>query len=325
MGRRAALPHLSMRVLITGGAGFIGRHIAERFRGQAEVRVLDDLRCGLKSNLSGLECQLIVGSILDRDLVRETMQGVDFVFHLAAMVSVQGSVQKPNEYAEINAAGTSIVLQEAARAQVKKLIYSSSAAIYGDNPTIPKIESMPAEPKSPYATSKYEGERHCCVFTDEGRLATVSLRYFNVFGPYQDPRSEYTAAVPAFIEKAIRNQPITIFGDGRQTRDFIYVKDVVAANAFFALKSEATGIFNVASGRQTTITALAETVRNLTESGSVIEYRPERVGDVKHSVGGVDKIQGAGFRPVCDLAWGLRATIEFFRKDIAGITQAPHS
>jgi UDP-glucose 4-epimerase len=310
-----------MRVLITGGAGFIGRHISEHFQDRAEVCVLDNLRRGVKSNLSGLDCQLIVGSILDRDLVREAMKGVDFVFHLAAMVSVQESVQKPNECAEINAWGTAIVLEEAARARAKKLIFSSSAAIYGDNPAIPTIESMSVEPKSPYATSKYEGERHCRSFTDEGRLASVSLRYFNVFGPYQDPRGEYTAAVPAFIEKAIRDEPITIFGDGRQTRDFIYVKDVVAANAFFALKSRATGVFNVACGRQTTITDLALTIRNLAKSSSTIAYSAERPGDVKHSVAGVDKSQRAGFRPICDLAGGLRATIEFFRKDLAGIEQ----
>jgi UDP-glucose 4-epimerase len=313
-----------MRVLITGGAGFIGRHIAEHFQDRAEVRVLDNLRSGFESNLSGLECQFIVGSILDRDLVRKAMKGVDFVFHLAAMVSVQESVQKPNECAEINAGGTAIVLEEAARARVKKLIFSSSAAIYGDNPTIPKIESMPAEPKSPYATNKYEGERHCRSLTDEGRLATVSLRCFNVFGPYQDPRSEYAAAVPAFIEKAIRNEPITIFGDGQQTRDFIYVKDVVAANAFFALKSQATGVFNVACGRQITVTDLALTIRNLTKSSSTIDYGTERLGDVKHSVAGVEKIQRAGFRPVWDLAGGLRATIEFFRNDMAAIEQGRH-
>jgi UDP-glucose 4-epimerase len=308
-----------MRVLITGGAGFIGRHIAEHFQDRAKVRVLDNLRSGFKSNLSGLDCQLIVGSILDRDLVREAVKGVDFVFHLAAMVSVPESVHKPNECAEINAEGTAIVLEEAARARAKKLIFSSSAAIYGDNPTIPTIESMPAEPKSPYAASKYEGERHCRAFTNGGRLATVSLRYFNVFGPFQNPRGEYTAAVPAFIEKAIRNEPITIFGDGRQTRDFIYVRDVVAANAFFALKSQATGVFNVAAGRQMTITDLALTIRNLIKSSSTIDYGAERPGDVKHSVAGVDKIQTAGFRPVCDLAGGLRATIEFFKKDQAAI------
>jgi UDP-glucose 4-epimerase len=313
-----------MRILVTGGAGFIGRHICQYFHDQAEVRVLDNLRSGFKSNLSGLECQLIVGSILDRDLVREAMKGVDLVFHLAAMVSVQESVERPNECAEINAGGTAIVLEEVARARVKKLIFSSSAAIYGDNPTTPKIESLPADPKSPYATSKYEGERHCRSFSDEGRLATVCLRYFNVFGPYQNPRSEYAAVVPAFIEKAIRNEPITIFGDGLQTRDFIYVKDVVAANAFFALKSQATGVFNVACGRQMTITDLALTIRNLAKSSSTIEYRAERPSDVKHSVAGVDKTQTAGFRPVCDLAGGLRATIQFFRKDQAGIGQDRH-
>ncbi len=249
---------------------------------------------------------------------------MDFVFHLAAMVSVQESVQKTDECAEINAWGTAIVLEEAARARVKKLIFSSSAAIYGDNPTIPKIESMPVEPKSPYATAKYEAERHCRSFTDEGRLPTVSLRHFNVFGPYQDTRSEYTAAVPAFIEKAIRNKPITIFGDGRQTRDFIYVKDVVAANAFFALKSQVTGVFNIACGRQITITDLALIIRNLAKSSSTIRYGAERPGDVKYSVAGVDKTQTAGVKPVSALAGELRATIEFFRKSIPHIEQGPH-
>jgi UDP-glucose 4-epimerase len=313
-----------MRVLITGGAGFIGRHICQHFQDRAEVRVLDNLRSGFQSNLSRLQCQLIVGSILDRDLVREAMKGVDIVFHLAAMVSVQESVQKPTECAEINTGGTAIVLEEAARARAKKLIFSSSAAIYGDNPTIPKIESMQAEPKSPYATGKYEGERRCRSFTDAGRLATVSLRYFNVFGPYQDPGSEYAAAVPAFIEKAIRNEPITIFGDGRQTRDLIYVKDVAAANAFFALTSQATGLFNVACGRQITINDLALTIRNLTKSSSAIHYGAERPGDVKHSVAGVDKIHAAGFRPVCGLTAGLRSTIQFFTKEIASTGQGRH-
>ena len=307
-----------MRILVTGGAGFIGRHISEYFQDRAEVRVLDNLRSGFKSNLAGLECQLIVGSILDRELVREAMKGVDFVFHLAAMVSVAGSAQKPSEYVEINATGTAIVLEEAERTGAKKLIFSSSAAIYGDHPTIPQIESMPSEPKNPYATSKHEGERHCCSFTDEGRLPTVCLRYFNVFGPYQNPRSEYTAVVPAFIQKGTRNEPITIFGDGRQTRDFIYVKDVVAANAFFALQSEATGIFNVGCGKQISIADLALTIRKLTQSNSMIEYGEERPSEVKHSVAGMDKTHAAGFSPVWDFGAGLRATIQFFSKEIAG-------
>ena len=313
-----------MRVLVTGGAGFIGRHITEYFQHRAEARVLDNLRSGLKSNLWGLNCQLMVGSILDRDLVREAMKGVDFVFHLAAIASVQESMQKPNECAEINTRGTVVVLEEAERAGVKKLIFSSSAAIYGDNPTNPKIESMPAKPKSPYATTKNEAERHCHSFTDEGRLATVSLRYFNVFGPYQDPRSEYAAVVPAFVAKATSNEPITIFGDGQQTRDFIYVKDVVAANAFFALESKATGVFNVACGRPITVTDLALTIRQLTKSSCTIDYGAERLGDVKHSAAGIDKMHLAGFRPACDLAGGLRTTIQFFRKEIASTGQGRH-
>jgi UDP-glucose 4-epimerase len=313
-----------MRVLVTGGAGFIGRHITEHFQHQAEVLVLDNLRSGFRRNLSGLDCRLIVGSILDRDLVREAMKGVDFVFHLAAIASVQESMQKPNECAEINTRGTLIVLEEAACAGVKKLIFSSSAAIYGDNPTNPKIENMPAEPKSPYATSKYEAERHCQSFRDEGRLPTVSLRYFNVFGPYQNPRSEYSAVVPAFVVKATSNEPIMIFGDGQQTRDFIYVDDVVAANAFFALESQATGIFNVACGRTITVADLALTIRKLTKSSCTIDYGAGRPGDVKHSIAGIDKMHTAGFRPVCDLAGGLRATIEFFSKDIMGIERGRH-
>jgi len=313
-----------MQILVTGGAGFIGRHICEHFHSRAEVRVLDNLNRGFKRNLSGLDCQLIVGSILNRDLVREAMKGVDFVFHLAAMASVQESLQKPNECAEINARGTAIVLEEAARAGVRRLIFSSSAAIYGDNPTNPKIESMPPEPKNPYARSKNEGEQLCRSFTDAGRLATLSLRYFNVFGPYQDPRTEYAAAIPDFVVKAIRNEPITIFGDGQQTRDFIYVKDVVTANAFFALESLATGVFNVACGEPITITDLALTIRSLTKSSSTIDYGAERPGDVRHSVANIDKVHTAGFRPVCDLARGLRETIEFFRRGPAVVARDRH-
>ncbi|HEY1786834.1 MAG TPA: NAD-dependent epimerase/dehydratase family protein [Verrucomicrobiae bacterium] len=302
-----------MKILVTGGAGFIGSHIVEHFQRKAEVRVLDNLRSGFKKNLSGFECELIEGSILDRDAVCRAVAGVDYVFHLAAMISVPESMQKPIECDEINTKGTLIVLEEASRAGVKKLVLSSSAAIYGDNPTVPKLETMLPEPKSPYAITKLDGEFYCKIFSDEGRLATTCLRYFNVFGPRQDPKSQYAAAVPIFIDRALKNEPMTIFGDGGQTRDFIYVKDVVAANIFFATQSNETGVFNVACGKRITIKALAQTICKLTESRSEIRYAPERAGDVKHSCASIDKISGAGFVPVENQENNLRETIEFFK------------
>jgi UDP-glucose 4-epimerase len=306
-----------MKVLVTGGAGFIGRHIVKYFQRKAEVCVIDNLRSGSKRNLHGLQCNLIVGSILDRDLVREIMQEVDYVFHLAALTSVPESIQKPDECNEINNTGTLIVLEEAARAKVKKLVFSSSAAIYGDNPAIPKLETTQPAPKSPYATTKLEGEDHCEKFAKQSRLKTVSLRYFNVFGPYQNPTSQYAAAVPIFIERAIQNGPLVIFGDGKQTRDFIYVNDVVAANVFFAIQSEATGVFNVASGQSTTIRDLALSIRDLTNSSSEITYDSERPGDVKHSIAAINKMVSAGFAPRCNFSEGLNVTIEFFRNKVS--------
>ena len=301
-----------MRVLVTGGAGFIGSHIVEHLQGQAEIRVLDNLRSGHRRNLQGLQADFIEGSILDRPQVRQAMQGVDYVFHLAAMISVPESMERPCDCTEINTLGTLVVLEEAARAGVKKLTLSSSAAIYGDNPVTPKVETMLPEPKSPYAISKLDGEYYCGLFTREGRLQTACLRYFNVFGPRQDPKSQYAAAVPIFIEKARRNEPITIYGDGEQTRDFIYVKDIAAANVYFATQSTQTGVFNVAYGRKITINALAHTILKLTGSQSEIRYTAERSGDVKHSMAAIDKLRAAGFIPAGTLQDGLAATVRSF-------------
>ena len=302
-----------MKILVTGGAGFIGSHIVEHFQGAAEVRVLDNLRSGFRHNLAGLKHEFIAASILDREAVRRAMVAVDYVFHLAAMISVPESMQNPVDCNEINTTGTLIVLEEAARAGVKKLVLSSSAAIYGDNPEIPKRETMVPEPKSPYAITKLDGEYYCKMFADTGRLATTCLRYFNVFGPRQDPQSQYAAAVPIFIDRAVRQQPITIYGDGQQTRDFIFVKDIVAANAFFATQSAATGVFNVAYGRKITIQELAQHIITLTGSSSEIKHAPERAGDVKHSLAATDKIRAAGFAPPGNFTDGLAATIQFFQ------------
>ena len=315
-----------MKILVTGGAGFIGSHIVEHFQGRADVRVLDNLRSGFRHNLSTFPHEFIEASILDRDAVQRAVQGVDYIFHLAAMISVPESMAKPVECNEINTTGTLIVLEEAAKAGVKKLVLSTSAAVYGDNPTVPKIETMLPEPKSPYAITKLDGEYYCKMFTDQGRLQTACLRYFNVFGPRQDPKSQYAAAVPIFIDRAVKNETITIYGDGEQTRDFIFVKDIVAANVFFATQSDATGVFNVAYGQRISVQELATSICRLTGSRSQIIHAEERAGDIKHSLASVEKMHAAGFVPAANFQVGLQATIDFYReksrpRDSALVTQ----
>lgn len=302
-----------MRVLITGGAGFIGSHIAEHFQGKADVVVLDNFRSGHRRNLDGLKVELIEGSILDRAALERAMRGVDLVFHLAAMISVPESMLKPRECVEINATGTLHVLEAAAEAKARKVVLASSAAIYGDNPVVPKVETMFPEPKSPYAVTKLDGEYYLEMFRRERGLATASLRFFNVFGPRQDPKSPYAAAVPIFIEKALRGDPIAIFGDGGATRDFIYVKDIVGALVFAATTEGVAGTHNVGYGRKMTVLELAREVLRLTGSSSPIEHKPERLGDVRHSMASSDKLQAAGWKPAHSVAEGLEATVKYFK------------
>jgi len=302
-----------MRILITGGAGFIGSHIAEYFNGKAEIRIFDNLRTGYKHNLDGLDVEFIEGDICDRAAVKAAMQGVDYVFHLAAMVSVPESMFKPGECVDINVHGLLNVLEEAAAAGVKKLCFSTSAAIYGDNPVVPKLETMIPEPKSPYAITKLDGEYYCNMFTREGKLQTACLRYFNVFGPRQDPKSAYAAAIPIFTAKAVANEDITIYGDGEQTRDFIYVKDIVEANVFMAM-NEFTGVYNIAYGKKITINDLVKEIVKVTGSQSKVVHLDERPGDVKHSMAGVDKLASTGFKPKHTFAEGMEKTIAFFQQ-----------
>ena len=302
-----------MRVLVTGGAGFMGSHVVEHFQGKAEVRVLDNLRSGFKKNLDGFDVEFIEGDIRDRETVRKAMQGVDYVFHMAAMISVPESMFKPLECVDINDNGLLIVLEEAAAAGVKKLCFSTSAAIYGDNPTVPKREIMYPEPKSPYAITKLDGEYYCNMFTTEGKLQTACLRYFNVFGPRQDPKSAYAAAVPIFTAKAVKNEDITVYGDGEQTRDFIYVKDIVAANVFMAM-SDYTGVFNIAYGGKITINDLVNNIIKIVGSKSKVVHAPQRAGDVKHSMAAIDKLKATGFVPKHTFEEGLAATINYFKE-----------
>lgn len=304
-----------MNILITGGSGFIGSHIVEYFQGKANtIRVLDNLRTGYKHNLDGLDCEFIEGSVTDRALVKEAMQGIDYVFHLAAMVSVPESMAKISECVEINVNGLINVLEEASDAGVKKLVFASSAANYGDNPTVPKVETMYPEPKSPYAITKLDGEYYLEMFRSEGKLDTTSIRFFNVFGPRQDPKGAYAAAVPIFIEKAVKGEDITVYGDGEQTRDFIYVKDIVGALVFAATTEGVHGTFNAGYGGQITINDLANNILETANTEAKLLHGPERAGDVKHSRASSDKLRAAGWKPAYTLEEGLAATFEFFEK-----------
>ena len=302
-----------MKILITGGAGFIGSHLVEHFQGSAEIVVFDNLRSGHRRNLDGLSHTFIDGSVTDRAAVDHAMAGVDYVFHLAAMISVPESMAAPRDCAHINVTGLLNVLEAAAAARVSKLVLASSAAIYGDNPTVPKIESMTPEPKSPYAITKLDGEYYLEMFHRQGTLNTTSLRFFNVFGPRQDPQSAYAAAIPIFMQKAFANQDLTIFGDGEQTRDFVHVKDVVAALVHAATRPDLHGTFNVGYGHSMTVNHLAALIIRLAGSSSAIRHLDPRPGDVKHSRASIEKLLATGFRHVSSLENGIAETLNYFR------------
>ncbi len=299
-----------MKVVVTGGAGFIGSHVVEFYHRKAKVVVLDNLRSGHRSNLDGLKCEVIEGSILDSAAVAQAVEGADYIFHLAAMVSVPESMAKPAETVDLNVRGLLNVLEAGKNAGVKKLVFASSAAVYGENPLQPKEETMAPDPRSPYAITKLDGEYYCGLYAREGWLPTACLRFFNVFGPRQDPGSAYAAAVPIFLSHARNNEPITIYGDGGQTRDFIFVKDIVGALAFAAGKPEVQGVFNAGYGQAITIAELVEEIMALTGSRSEIRYEPVRPGDIRHSTSNPGKLHEAGWIPQFDVPSGLRELME---------------
>ena len=305
------------KVLVTGGAGFIGHHVAIAWRRcGASVVVLDSLRTGKEENLAHIPADggltFIEGSITDLATVKRAMEGCSVVHHLAAQVSVPESMERPLECVEINVHGTLNVLDAAKAAGVSRVVFSSSAAVYGDDPRSPKTEDMTPAPKSPYGITKLDGEYYLKMYSEAHGVPTVSLRYFNVFGPRQDPRSVYAAAVPIFIERALKGLDITIFGDGEQTRDFVYVGDVVAAN-LLAATAERAGrgeVFNVAQGGRITINELAHTIVRVTGSRSTITHVPERAGDIRHSQASIARIiEGLEFAPKTSLEEGLRACL----------------
>ena len=244
--------------------------------------------------------------------MEELVQGANGIFHLAALVSVPESLLNINECIEINTLGTINILEAAKKNVNCKVVLSSPAANYGDNPILPKIETMTPEPMTPYAVTKLDGEFYLKMYQDQWGLPTASLRYFNVFGPRQNPKSAYAAAVPIFINNALQNKPITIFGDGLQTRDFIYVKDVVRANILASQKGNET--YNVALGHSTSILELAEKIIEITNSKSKIKFLDERSGDIKHSKANPSKFTHIGFKPQYSIDHALKETIEFYHK-----------
>ncbi len=306
-----------MRILVTGGAGFIGSHLAEKLVGLGhEVIVLDDLSTGREENIVHLRDSItfIKGSITDRALLSRVMEGVQVVFHQAALGSVPRSVEDPVTTHEVNITGTFNVLLAARDAGVKRVVYAASSSAYGDTPTLPKVETMLPNPLSPYAVSKLVGEYYCQVFTRVYGLETVSLRYFNVFGPRQSPHSQYAAVIPKFITAALKDEPLSVFGDGEQSRDFTYIDNVVQANLLAMESPHAVGkVYNVACGGRYTLNELIRQLEAIFGRQLEVQYLPPRAGDVKHSEASITEAQrDLGYRVLVSFEEGLKKTAEWY-------------
>lgn len=310
---------INKRTLVTGGAGFIGSNLARYLsNSQNHVVVLDDLSTGRKDNIDDLirerKIEFVEGSITDLNLLHDTFKNIEYVFHQAALPSVPRSIKDPLTTNQVNINGTLNVLIAAKDTAVKKLIYASSSSVYGDTPALPKNESMIPNPLSPYAISKLTGEYYCQVFSNVFHLPTIALRYFNVYGPRQDPSSEYAAVIPKFITNVMNGQSPIIYGDGEQTRDFTYIDDVVQAN-ILAAESKTTGVFNAAGGRRITINELATNVMKICGTKLKILYEDRRPGDIQHSLADSSKAKEAfGFTLKYDIEKGLEETIKWYQK-----------
>jgi UDP-glucose 4-epimerase len=303
------------KVIVTGGMGFIGSHLAEKLLEDNEVTVIDNGITGRMENIEHLldhkNLTLIKDSIVDLNLT-EIFQGKGYVFHLAAIPSVPRSVKDPYSSNEANVTGTLKVLIAAKDAGIKKVIFSSSSSVYGDTPTLPKREDMPVNPQSPYAITKTTGEMYCRVFEQLHGLPTVCLRYFNVFGPRQDPTSQYSAVIPKFITAIMNDESPVIYGDGEQSRDFTFVKNVLDAN-ILSCESDKTGIFNIACGRRITINQLVDYINKILGKDIKPAYSDPRAGDIKHSLADISKAKSFGYNPKNDFKEELSKTIMWFK------------
>lgn len=306
------------RILVTGGAGFIGSHIGAALRAQGdEVRVLDDLSTGHETNVEaiGEGVEFVRGSVTDPATVARAVEGCDYVFHEAALASVPRSVKHPEASNEANVTGTLNVLVAARDAKVKRLVYAASSSAYGDTEVLPKVEDMPVSPKSPYAVAKLAGEHYVSAFAGCYGMQTLSIRYFNVFGPRQDPDSPYAAVIPIFADALLDGRAPVIHGDGEQSRDFTYIDNVVSANLKALTAPKLSGeVVNVALGRRTTLNQLFAMLQDVLGTDIAPQYGPTRAGDVKHSEASIDRARALlGYETLVSVEDGIRRTVEWYR------------
>jgi UDP-glucose 4-epimerase len=309
-------------VLVTGGAGFIGSHLVEALLQRGDrVRVFDNFSTGQYDNLTHIrgDVEIIEGDLRDNDAIRRAVAGIEVVFHQGALASVQRSVDDPVTTNAVNVTGTLHVLTAARDAGVRRVVFASSSSVYGDTPTLPKVETQAPHPLSPYAVSKLAGEQYCMAFSVVYGLSTIALRYFNVFGPRQDPHSEYAAVIPRFIDRMVRGLPPIIYGDGLQSRDFTYVENVVDANLAAAdAPADCSAVFNVGAGARTSLLELAAQINQLLGSNLAPDHQPPRAGDVRHSQASIDAIRATlGYAPRVSLTEGLARTLAWFRHEKA--------
>jgi len=309
------------KVLVTGGAGFIGSNLTESLLKRKHlVRVLDDFSTGKKENLifdkEYPSLEIIKGDIRSLRTCKKAMKGMEYVFHQAALPSVQRSVEDPETSNAVNVGGTLNILLAAREEGVKRVIYASSSSIYGDTPTLPKHEEMPSHPLSPYALQKYIGEQYCRLFYQLYGLDSVSLRYFNVFGPKQDPNSVYSAVIPRFIEALLHGRPPIIFGDGEQSRDFTFIENVVQANLLAMSAGRLYGeAMNIACGKRISLNQLLKILKQILGSKLSPVYQEPREGDVRHSLADIHKSKKIiNYMPKVGTREELKKTVEFFRR-----------
>jgi len=308
-----------LKILVTGGAGFIGSNIVdELLKRNCRVRIIDNFCTGKIENIEHLlyKVELIKGDIRDKKLVSKIMNGVDYVLHQAALRSVPRSIDDPVSTNDVNITGTLNLLIAAKNAKVKRFIYASSSSVYGDTKELPKKEKQKPQPISPYAASKLAGEHYCRVFSKTFQLETVSLRYFNVFGPRQDPESKYAVVVPIFIYSGLKNKSFEVHSDGKQSRDFTYIDNVVSANILALTAKNVSGkVLNVACNDKHSILDIAYTVSKILKIKPRFIYKPKRAGDVRHTLADTTLAKKfLGYKPLVNFEEGMKKTVEYFRE-----------